>query len=192
MPTNPIYCFEHAATDTLVRTRTGELQVLRTGRQVAAIRIHLNSQVSFAGDLVLYDSGSGNYLLDLAGDLPTDPRYWDRLNRTCLHPDGRRILHFAPDRYPLKDRAGKTFPGWLAIEVESGAVRTIWHGDTARPRQVYPFGEERFQQFSESKRQRWETVTEPLEFPEIGYADFNMPLMVFACIAGGFLGIAFI
>ncbi len=28
--------------------------------------------------------------------------------------------------------------------------------------------------------------------PEAGYADFNMPLMVFACIAGGFLGIAFI
>ncbi len=28
--------------------------------------------------------------------------------------------------------------------------------------------------------------------PEVGYADFNMPLMVFACIAGGFLGIAFI
>ncbi len=167
MPTNPIYCFEHAATDTLVRTRTGELQVLRTGRQVAAIRIHLNSQVSFAGDLALYDSGGGSYLLDLAGDLPADPRYWDRLSRICLHPDGRRILHFAPDRYPFEDRAGKTFPGWLAIEVESGAVRTIWHGDTTRPRQVYPFGEERFQQFSESKRQRWEAVTEPLEFPEI-------------------------
>ncbi len=28
--------------------------------------------------------------------------------------------------------------------------------------------------------------------PDAGYADFNMPLMVFACIAGGFLGIAFI
>ncbi len=57
MPTNPIYCFEHAATQTLVRTRTGELQVLRNGRQVAALRIHMNSQVSFAGDRALYDSG---------------------------------------------------------------------------------------------------------------------------------------
>ncbi len=28
--------------------------------------------------------------------------------------------------------------------------------------------------------------------PEAGYTDFNMPLMVFACMAGGFLGIAFI
>lgn len=167
MPTQPIYCFEHAATQTLVRTRTGELQVLRDGLQVAAVRIHLNSQVSFAGDLALYDSGSGSYLLDLAGVFPQEPKYWARLGRICLHPDGRRILHFAPDRYPLEAGGGKTLPGWLAIDIESNAASSIWHGDTTAPREVYPFGEERTLLFSESKRERWEAVTKPLEFPEI-------------------------
>ncbi len=60
MGTNVLYCYEYAPANMLVRAQTHQLQILQDGAEVASIRYHMNSQVSFSRTgQVLYEAGRG-------------------------------------------------------------------------------------------------------------------------------------
>jgi hypothetical protein len=97
MSTEPVYCFEHAPTHTIVRSTIGgsEVQVIRDHKILKSYPVHLNYQVSFAPDGQIYvvdDYGHGN-LIDL--NLPVLQDMVECVaDGQAFYPDGKHILDY--------------------------------------------------------------------------------------------------
>ena len=169
MTTEPLYCFEYPPTGILARAIgfSSALQIIQHGQVVAEYAMHCNSPVGFAPNgLLLYDTGrSAQALLDLNQPFPQEPRR--RKGGDLLHPDGRHALGYFMAEYPYTDPTTRQpHSGLVQMDLQTGAARTLWQGDTANPRFVALFDQS--PELAKSPR-GWSSdpLDKPVQFPDV-------------------------
>lgn len=124
MSTNPIYVFEHAPTNTLVRAHHASqaVQVLRDGREIARYPAHSNYPVTYAeGRLGWFDGQARLRWVDLDGPLPAEGERGPD-GAKCLRTRSTVLAFFDP-RYMPKNRS--VAPGLSVLDL-AGDVQESW------------------------------------------------------------------
>ena len=153
MSTNIVYCFEHAASGTILRANhIRGLEIFRDHEMVATVPFHMNEQVGASVEgIVNFSSEGKSWILDLAGSFPQQRRQVP--SGVKIHPDGLRIFHCSKPRFPLVDPDGISHKGICQIDLSTGRVVETWTPDTENPKRVTPFGAEADEKLADYLRQ---------------------------------------